>query len=1277
LKIKYISVFILMWCIIPINSVQSISNNQLDIQNNDYIIDSYIEQIHFECLNETVLEHDMLIFQNGDSHLEINYASKIFENVSFFITMTNGNNRPINPAYYNLPIVGLFYIDSLDANRINAILLQFESFLHIDLIILSQENAKNGGFFYQVMGSIPQNFNQILNIYSHLDNKSQTKSRINNNSIYQESHLLYFQNQLHFEKLMNYTNDYINWKDMRNNLPITYQLNQIFNESNLFNAFNINQFTTSLLIIDYVHNFINIKENDVYTIKTTKWNTSFNSPISLLFEGISISGNIELQNIRSYRLFKDNLVNFQYLSFLFFGINENEMFDYDFYPKMQYKDSRGMLNLFQLKYQHGGNGIEEDSLGYIVPFGYSVISPSLFQSCSNISFSYIPLQHYNNINVIQTIVNESVNLVLTNNDNYSVYGSKILSFKQNGIYNSAPNNDVVDELISMGYNINDMFSKDDPRFFIVYDSDYNPITMYPQISSESYSMYSQEFVNVLLENNNYLETKFSYNITEYALQYNKSNSIFNPNNWILKPNQSVSIIINQNKIDFSSNYNFTDDIDMIVQKELYQSSRHFTFGAWINSNQFNKTNDHAGVFIWKDEYGLRVSNNDVIEVIARDDVFYDDIVGSFQYGEFMFNTNIDNYDIESTYKTQLHANMTWSAWITPKNLTYDAEDNSEEWEWSRIIAKTDFQSGYALGICHNDNFGDAFVAEVFVDGIRYNTEYYNPNGYDVNTKYHVAASFNGTTLNLYVNGILNASRNDISGIPSINNLPIKIGRIWNTNNEFNGIIEDVTIFDRYCHQSDIQQIMEYKYKHVSKNNYNINQWYHVVGVINNTNLSLYINGEMVNSRNDITYGCKLDNTLTIGSQDGVNFYNGSISNIFINYISMSSNDIYQIYNNQRVNPLQLYNTTDIGFINNTLYSKTDTEYIYYIRFASKDDNTWTLLKSNTINEYSKDIFMNGFMYNNTYNIQIINISNNTYSGVLYVNDFTSYTLFDSFLKNQFYQSEVIFLANSTLNIQIPCNNSYSKPFSYVIVNGITINSNEIQYFLSKKEESQVIMSSPSINLTTNVISYTIMQNNFINTNKINFGLQWYENKNDNKNLIYDSNNLSFFNYQINFDNYLIPPPFCKLVNGIYRIPNMYDIYPSSLIISKEINQNKESVYINFNLEINGTGVSNILIQNYQSNPNIEIQKGSYYDSFDILMNNTNSNYTISLIENGEYIIKGGSMQYTHVYVYKIYFEDYFVYYYHDSKITYIRLIMGFISVTSIIIYKRRQYYAKL
>src|SRR4030095_8425347 len=76
-----------------------------------------------------------------------------------------------------------------------------------------------------------------------------------------------------------------------------------------------------------------------------------------------------------------------------------------------------------------------------------------------------------------------------------------------------------------------------------------------------------------------------------------------------------------------------------------------------------------------------------------------------------------------------------------------------------------------------------------------------------NTWYHLAATYDGGTLNAYTNGVLITSNTAPSGPADADPNPVTIGRHAAVNNCFQGIVDNVRIYSRALSLAEIQSDM--------------------------------------------------------------------------------------------------------------------------------------------------------------------------------------------------------------------------------------------------------------------------------------------------------------------------------------------------------------------------------------------------------------------------------------------------------------------------------------
>ena len=119
-----------------------------------------------------------------------------------------------------------------------------------------------------------------------------------------------------------------------------------------------------------------------------------------------------------------------------------------------------------------------------------------------------------------------------------------------------------------------------------------------------------------------------------------------------------------------------------------------------------------------------------------------------------------------------------------------------------IIAKNDcatqinYQIGYNVFTGHGLYFGGASV----------NGSAFTGTNLPLNAWTHLAGTFDGTTLRLYVNGVLAAQNTGTLGTP--NNGPLTIGSSGNCGGSFPGLLDEATIYNRTLTANEVRGIFE-------------------------------------------------------------------------------------------------------------------------------------------------------------------------------------------------------------------------------------------------------------------------------------------------------------------------------------------------------------------------------------------------------------------------------------------------------------------------------------
>lgn len=139
-------------------------------------------------------------------------------------------------------------------------------------------------------------------------------------------------------------------------------------------------------------------------------------------------------------------------------------------------------------------------------------------------------------------------------------------------------------------------------------------------------------------------------------------------------------------------------------------------------------------------------------------------------------------------------NLTISAWIFPRTFGGGG--------FGRIVDKTGGAVGYGL-MLDNTNIANGFSFVAAGGGWTSLS-----NIITLNSWQHVAATYNFGTVNFYVNGVLRSTR---SGVPAISSSSIQsliIGNRADNLRQFNGIIDDLRIYNKVLSTSEIQTLTQ-------------------------------------------------------------------------------------------------------------------------------------------------------------------------------------------------------------------------------------------------------------------------------------------------------------------------------------------------------------------------------------------------------------------------------------------------------------------------------------
>ena len=167
-----------------------------------------------------------------------------------------------------------------------------------------------------------------------------------------------------------------------------------------------------------------------------------------------------------------------------------------------------------------------------------------------------------------------------------------------------------------------------------------------------------------------------------------------------------------------------------------------------------------------------------------------------------FNGSSSYVDLGNPALLQITGSMTWSAWV--KAAANPADDG-------QIVAKADDASGWQLKTSPDTGphtFGVRVAGAINTFARRYSTTVRS-----LNVWYHVAGVYNASaqTLDIYVNGVLdNGTLRGIIPAAQLNAaVNVYIGRRTSlySGYYFNGVIDDLRIYNRALSQAEIQADM--------------------------------------------------------------------------------------------------------------------------------------------------------------------------------------------------------------------------------------------------------------------------------------------------------------------------------------------------------------------------------------------------------------------------------------------------------------------------------------
>jgi hypothetical protein len=166
-----------------------------------------------------------------------------------------------------------------------------------------------------------------------------------------------------------------------------------------------------------------------------------------------------------------------------------------------------------------------------------------------------------------------------------------------------------------------------------------------------------------------------------------------------------------------------------------------------------------------------------------------------KYGMGLSFDGINDYvQVKNSSTLSLGSNGTLEAWVKVNTLG----------KWHGIIAKgsanSDPANSYAIEINNSNNFlcilGNGVTSRVLTSSSTVVAGQF----------YHIACAWNGTTIQMYVNGTQNASVAQAI-TPAVNTAPLSIGQFGGNSDPTSGIIDEVRIYNRALSATEVQTDM--------------------------------------------------------------------------------------------------------------------------------------------------------------------------------------------------------------------------------------------------------------------------------------------------------------------------------------------------------------------------------------------------------------------------------------------------------------------------------------
>ncbi len=299
---------------------------------------------------------------------------------------------------------------------------------------------------------------------------------------------------------------------------------------------------------------------------------AFNSPLGWL-SGINFwLDDMEVEQIspNSVAMSTSNLLSLQYGLLLtdqdsFYQQAVNGYFRFGF----QWDGLQSYITLWP-EYPNQPINNDLDFFQYVLPQGVPVLSEILLNSIPNLEIQYTLMNQDPEVIVEKTfpkensalidnttnelgnipyqswsaIQNVSIQITVFNNGSQPVWGIPLDILPKYGLTNSVPINSITDALSDLGYDPATMFNDSETARYFPLDPFGTGLFVGSSVDLSDLSNeapYSTEYSNAIVNNAAAISVQTGYTIQEvldFAANYNNTQSVFDPDNWILPVNSS-------------------------------------------------------------------------------------------------------------------------------------------------------------------------------------------------------------------------------------------------------------------------------------------------------------------------------------------------------------------------------------------------------------------------------------------------------------------------------------------------------------------------------------------------------------------------------------------------------------------------------------------------------------------------------------------------------------------------------------------------------------------